>query len=95
MAKILSVDDMLEAAMECGMPEYDLHVSALEQTAHELGAALAKHLDLRQGETSWEGKAMGGLCASFYPKHKGQACPEAIDNGDPGGDWDDDEVEED
>jgi hypothetical protein len=94
MAKILSIDDMLEAAATCELPGYAEHVSYLEDAAHALAKALANHFDLNQGDTTWEGKTKGGLCACFYPKRKGQACPDVIDAGDPGGDWDDDEVEE-
>jgi hypothetical protein len=28
-----------------------------------------------------------GLCVNFYPAHEGQECPDVIDAGDEGGDW--------
>lgn len=87
MAKILSIDDMLEAANRSSLPSYDQHLDALEKAATALAQALADQYGIRIGETTWEGKEFGGLCASFYPRHAEQDCPNVIDEGDPGGDW--------
>lgn len=87
MSKILNTDDMLEAASECNLPEYDAFVMKFELLATELAEALAKHLNIRTIGADWEGKAFAGLCAAFYPKTKKQPCPEVIDQGDEGGEW--------
>lgn len=88
MAKILSIDDMLEAAQQCDLPQYADHVRLLETAATNLANALAAHLHITAGPATWEGKGFAGLCASFHPKRKKQKCPPVIDDADPGGDWD-------
>lgn len=85
--KILSIDDMLEAASECELPSYTQHVAAIEEAATLLALALADHLKIGAAAATWEGKALSGTCAPFYPLKESDPCPEVIDEGDPGGDW--------
>ena len=88
MSKILSIDDLLEAACESHMPDLPSYVAEMEDTATKLAQALAAHLGIRLAyPANWEGKEYGGVCASFGPAFAGQPCPKVIDNGDPGGDW--------
>ena len=92
MSKILSIDDMLEAAVKSEMPGTSHYVRDIEQAATRLAYALADHLSIElECEANWEAKDLGGTCASFGPEHKGQPCPEVIHEGDEGGDWGDDE----
>ena len=87
MAKILNIDDMLEAAENSEMPYLRMHVNQVEEAANSLARALAAHLNINVGTADWQGEAFGGTCAPFYPKFDGQPCPEEIDRGDEGGDW--------
>jgi len=86
MAKILNTDDLLEAA-SADLPNFDAHCDAIVAAVAALAADLAKHYDIEVGETTWEGKDFAGLCAAFYPANPGQECPEMIEEGDEGGDW--------
>jgi hypothetical protein len=85
--KILAIDDMLEAAHETDMPGYDEHIQRIEAAANGLSKALAAHLGIGSGPATFEGKALGGTCATFFPLTPDQPCPEMIDEGDEGGDW--------
>lgn len=87
MAKILNTDDVLEAVTKDNIPETEILVQTMVEALDMLAAKVAAHYGIEKGETTWEGKAFGGLCASFYPKTADQPCPEMIDDGDPGGDW--------
>ena len=87
MSKILNIDDMLEAARELQIPDYDARVEQAEAAAGAIGASIATALGIHFEPATWEGKAFGGLCMTFRPAIEGQACPEVIDQGDPSGDW--------
>lgn len=92
--KYLNVDDLLDAANDCGLKNIDKHIRALEKAAQALADDLAKHLDIECGNAEHL-SGFGGLCASFSPKHKGQECPNCIEDKDEGGEWDDSPDEED
>jgi hypothetical protein len=85
--KILDTNDLLEAMYDCGFPDYNEAVDELETVMQKWAERLATHLNIQTGETTWEGKDFGGLCCSFKPAFAGQECPAVIDEGDPGGDW--------
>lgn len=87
MAKILNIDDMLEAAEQSNMPEFRAHADRLEDAASELALALAKHLKIEAGPAEWMGIGLAGLAATFNPTSEGQECPELIDECDPSGEW--------
>ena len=83
--KILDVNNMLDAAIESDMP-FEHHVAALEQATTLFAEALAAHLGINSKAATYE-YGFGGLCACFYPKTADQECPDVIDEGDKGGDW--------
>lgn len=87
MAKILNTDDVMEAVTVDNIPGCDELMQTVEEALDLLADKVAAHYGIVKGETTWEGKAFGGLCTSFYAKTEGQPCPEQIEEGDPGGDW--------
>lgn len=87
MAKILDPHDLLEICIEHKIPDAEPEVQAVINAVDALAEKLARHFDINKGETTSEGKAFGGLCASFYPKYPDQPCPQPINDGDPDGDW--------
>jgi hypothetical protein len=91
MSKILDVNDMLDAAEDCELPERESLQTALELAANDLACALATHLDITMGQEAQYERGFGGLCASFEPRFPKQACPDAIDAGDPSGEWEESE----
>jgi hypothetical protein len=88
-SKILSIDDMLEAAC-ADLPESVSadFVSGFENLASALAEQLSRCYQINSDGAMWQGKALGGLCAAFEPKTEGQECPPMIDEGDPDGEWD-------
>jgi hypothetical protein len=86
MAKILNINDMLGAAQDSALPSFELHRKALEAAAALLAEALASHLGVITQPGGYE-QHFGGLCCNFYAKRKGQKCPDAIHEGDEGGEW--------
>lgn len=86
MSKILTVDEMLAAAEDSGMPELEKYIGMVEAVASSLQKRLAQHLDITHGEATYE-RDFGGTCGSFYPKTPDQPCPDVIEAGDEGGDW--------
>lgn len=85
--KILSIDNMIGAAEDSDLPDIERHVQAVEQAATELAEALAKHHGIGFQPATWEGEALAGCCAPFFPLTPNQPCPEPIDTRDEGGDW--------
>lgn len=86
--KILTIDDMLAAAEDTEMPDHDQQLAALERQATEFAEHLARHLGVGvdpMGAT-YE-RFCCGICATFVPKNPDQACPEILEELDPGGDW--------
>ena len=86
MSKILTIEEMLEAAAASGLPGQAQHAARLEAAAQRLADALARHLHIRAGDATYE-PGFGGLAAAFYPERDGQPCPPVIHAGDPSGDW--------
>lgn len=86
--KLLNINDMLEAARDSKMPNFDGHKMALEGAADCLANQLAAHLKInKRRSATWREKAFGGLLAAFAPKRQRQKCPKVIEEGDPEGDW--------
>ena len=84
--KILSIDNMLEAAQDSNLPDLDAATQEIETAATNLAERLAKHLDINAGAADYE-RGFGGCCATFSAKTPDQPCPKVIEDGDPGGDW--------
>jgi len=87
MSKILDINNMLDAAADCELPELNRLLLSLEKEVDSLGDALAAHFDIVYRGSSYE-QGFGGMCGSFHPRHVNQECPDVIRTGDPGGDWD-------
>jgi len=92
--KTLDVNNMLDAACDSGMPNISVHISHLESAVHLFAVALADHLKIKvhPDYTKYE-QGYGGLCACFYAASTDQPCPALIHEGDPGGDWEDEDGE--
>lgn len=87
MARILDVNELLDLAKDIDLPDFDKHVSLMEQAAEVLTAAIADHLGIAHTGANWE-PGFGGLCGVFEPKEDDQPLPEALKEYDTGGDWD-------
>ena len=87
MAKILSTDDLMEIVTVEKLPGMEAEMDAVIDAVDVLAMKIAQYYGINKGETTWEGKAFDGLCSSFYPKALDQICPDPINDGDPGGDW--------
>lgn len=94
--KILNVNETLELARRCDLPDYDKFEKALIKATDDLAAAIADHMGIAKGETTSEPLDYDGLCASFGPAFPGQPMPEEFtadadeEDSDPldeGGDW--------
>jgi hypothetical protein len=85
--KQLTIDEMLEAAEESGMPLSENYVGLVEALATQLGEALALHLKVRVLNAASFEPGFGGTCVNFGPDPNGvMACPEVLSHHDPG-DW--------
>jgi hypothetical protein len=84
--KILSVDDVLDAASECDLPSLSVHQKILENALQALANDLANHLGIQAENAAYEG-GFGGLCVNFRPVSADQACPAEIGDRDTGGEW--------
>jgi hypothetical protein len=87
MTKDLSIDRMLEAALDSDMPGLAQFVEMAESFATMLAKNLATHLDIEAQDAIWQGLAFGGLCARFGPTRPNQRCPAAIGDQDSEGGW--------
>ena len=94
--KILDTNNLLDAVedLQAGKddPQLDDLAQAVEDAVDALAAGLADRLGIEKGKTTYE-REFGGLCASFKPRYREQPCPPCIEQGDPGGDWDESEYE--
>lgn len=93
MAKILNVNDMLDAAAELerqGLIANAKRLAVVRENMDAAASALAEFLaeerGLRFGPATYE-EGAGGLCANFYVGPDGKTC-DTIGEGDPGGNWD-------
>lgn len=86
--KLLSLEETLSAAQDAGVPGIEELVSQVESLTAQVASALAQHLNIRSRNTAfWDGK----IYTTFLPSQPGQECPALIHNGDPSGDWEDDQ----
>jgi len=89
--KLLSIEEVLTAAQEAGVPGVEDLVIQAETVAESAAAALAAHLNIKHRNTNlWDGK----IYTTFLASHPGQACPAVVDAGDPSGEWEGDDGEE-
>lgn len=81
MSKLVSIDNLLTISQELGLKGHDGYVDVFEKLATSLAEVIAKETGvaiLRPAE--WMGEEFGGLCVGFVPAHKGQPCPQVIDD---------------
>lgn len=83
MAKLLTLDEMLEAGRLSNLPGIEDTIKCFECLASIVAAELADHLDVETGPATFAGLALAGTCAPFYPKHASQPCPPPLDQFDP------------
>ena len=89
--KLLSLEDVLAAGQEAGVPGIEDFVLQAEALAESAANAVAQHLNIKARNTMFQ---EGEILTTFLPSHRGQECPAVIDSGDPSGDWEGDGEEE-
>lgn len=88
MAKILDLNNIVEILKQDeNIPAREELMRLAENTVDLLATVVANHYDIYKGQTRSEGIEFGGVCVSFFPSEKGQACPKLVDEGDESGDW--------
>ena len=87
MSKVLTMEQILEAALAAKMPGAQMYVEIIENMTSLAAKALAGHLSIQASDAVWEGPTFGGCAASFGPLTEGDECPFVITHGDPTGDW--------
>lgn len=87
MSKILTMEQIVEAALAAKMPGARMYVEVLENMTSLAAKALAGHLSIQTSDAVWAGHVFGGCAASFGPLTEGDECPQVIDHGDPTGEW--------
>lgn len=87
MSKILTIEQIVEAALAAKMPCAQMYVEVLENMTSLAAKALAGHLSVQASEAVWEGFSFGGCAVSFGPLTEGDECPQVIDDQDPTGEW--------
>lgn len=85
--KQLTIDEMLSAAQNSGMPGFKGLAQILTATADVLADALAEHLQIERGMEAEFLQGMGGICVAFGPSTPKQPIPEAIEPFDQSADW--------
>jgi hypothetical protein len=89
MARILSVDEMMIAAVESDMPGADILEAELRAFTERLAAALATHLEV-EGPTEidfFTDSVGGGVLGGFAPFTPDQPIPQVLANFDAIGEW--------
>ena len=87
MAKILTLDEMLEVAIEERLPSAGSFRAVLEEVGSILANALGAHLKVDVSPNTFEGVDLGGITASFKPLFEGQSLPKSLARFDPESDW--------
>lgn len=87
MSKILTMEQIVEAALAAKMPGAQMYAEVFENMTSLAAKALADHLSIQASEAVWEGPSFGGCAVSFGPLTEGDGCPLVIHHGDPTGEW--------
>lgn len=95
MTKFLTLDEMLEVALEENLPSAVGFRAVLEAIGSRLASELGEHLQVNVSLTTFEGIDLGGTIASFKPMFEGQPIPKALIRFDPDADWNNESEEED
>ncbi len=81
LAKLLTIDEMLEAARLSKMDGANIFVDIIEAVANQLAERLCLHLNVDVDLAHFD--YPGGILVPFYPKEPGQECPEVLKHFDP------------
>lgn len=84
--KLLTITEIVSAAEDSDVDGLDRHIELIEAAVTQLADALAEKLDIECTAARFEPDEFG-ITVSFYPSKPAQECPECIDAGDRGGDW--------
>lgn len=84
MAKILTIEEMLNALREVDADAFARHVGVLEAAATDLAKALAAATGT---VTNYADLQDGMIAAPFFAASADQECPMPIASYDEGGDW--------
>jgi hypothetical protein len=87
MAKILTLDEMLETLQELNHPLSAYFKTTLESVGTMMAFTLGKELNLNVSRANFEGTSFAGTCATFAPYHEDQPIPECLEYRDEDGDW--------
>jgi hypothetical protein len=88
MAKILTLDEMLEVLQAESLPCAEGFKMTLEAVGTRMAQELAAHLGITCRPAVSEGLTFAGTCAAFSPVHVTDQCPDALKHLDPGCGWD-------
>ena len=89
--KLLSLENVLTAAQDAGVPGIEDLVVQAEAIGESAANALAQHLNIKCRNTMFQD---GEILTTFLAAHPGQECPSVIDDGDPSGEWEADGEDE-
>lgn len=90
MTKMLTVDELLMAALRSDMPEAGAMAAALEEMASHLAARLAEHLGVEAGRAEAIDDGLDDqpvLMVGLAPRNHGDSLPDVLRPFDPDGDW--------
>jgi hypothetical protein len=93
--KFLTLDEMLEVALEENLPSAVGFRAVLEAIGSRLASELGEHLKANVSLATFEGIDLGGTIASFKPMFEGQSVPKALVRFDPDADWNNESEEDD
>lgn len=71
----LKIDKVLEALVASDHPQAPQFVSAIEEATLAAAKALAEHLGIMAGDTTFDGMAFAGTCTPFFAIYRGQPLP--------------------
>ena len=87
MAKLLTIDEMLEALIVLGHPQAGVLQHMIETLADHTAALLAERIGAAPGHATFEGSAFHGTCVAFYPTEACKEWPDEIGWLDESGDF--------
>lgn len=87
MSKILTMQEILDAAQESNMPSASIFNELYENLTTLTARALAQHLSIATSDAASEGPHLGGVSVAFCPILETDGCPSVIDQADSTGEW--------
>ena len=84
MAKILSLQDMLDVCIINDIPGHESFIPLFEQVGDQLATLITGRYNVVHSGTTTD---CGLTATGFYPGHEGQECPPEIDDFDKDGEW--------